>query len=209
MASPKLKNILAILHEKLTERGIAHALIGAMAMAVYGMPRYTADIDLMADARHRAKIREFMAKLGFDCFQDTDAFAQFDSEPGVYGKVDFMFARTEDGFAMLERAVLLKDEFFGEIPVVQPTDYAVLKLMAIANNPDRKIHDTADLESLFKTAAAGFVDERFQPIPAFPVGPNELFKNYENSFTAILHPGTQWEACLSGKSYNGCICIHG
>jgi hypothetical protein len=32
MTSPKLKNILAILHQKLTEREIAHALIGAMGL---------------------------------------------------------------------------------------------------------------------------------------------------------------------------------
>ncbi len=164
MPSPKLKSILSVLHKQLAERGIAHALIGALALALYGMPRYTADIDLLTEARHREKIRDLMAELGFDCFQNTDAFAQFDSELGVYGKVDFMFARTEDGLAILERAISLKDEFFGEIPVVQPTDYAVLKLMAIANNPDRKIHDTADLEALFKTTAAGFVDERFNAI---------------------------------------------
>ena len=54
-----------------------------------------------------------MADLGFDCFQDTAAFAQFDSELGVYGKVDFMFVHTDDGLAILERAIPVNDDFWG------------------------------------------------------------------------------------------------
>ena len=164
MTSPKLKNILGILCHRLSAEGVPHALIGAIALAVYGMPRYTADIDILSDHRHRDIIKQIMADLGFDCFQNADAFAQFDSESGVYGKVDYMFAQTEEGQAILEQAILINDDFWGDIPVVQPTDYAVLKLMAIANNPSRKTHDMADLEAIFKTAAAGFLPAVFNSV---------------------------------------------
>ena len=50
------------------------------------------------------------------------------------------------------------------MPVVQPTDYAVLKLMAIANTNERKTRNMADLEVLFKSADAGFLNPSFQPI---------------------------------------------
>ena len=66
--------------------------------------------------------------------------------------------------AILERAILVNDDFWGEISVIQPTDYAILKLMAIANNPDRKTHDMADLEALFKTASADLLPSIFNPI---------------------------------------------
>ncbi len=105
-----------------------------------------------------------MKTLGYKCFQDAGSFAQFDSELGVYGKVDFMFVSTDDGLAMLKRSRDFNDEIMGMVPVVQPTDYAVLKLMAIGNNPDRTAHDTADLELLFKAAGENLLNPIFDPI---------------------------------------------
>jgi hypothetical protein len=75
-----------------------------------------------------------------------------------------MFVNTDDGRAILERAIDMKDDVIGEVPVVQPNDYAILKLMAIANNNERTTRDMADLEILFKYSAAGFLDPSFQPI---------------------------------------------
>ncbi|MFP3982010.1 MAG: hypothetical protein ACLFUY_11475 [Desulfobacterales bacterium] len=169
MTSPKIRNVLSVLRRNLEAADIPHALIGAMALSFYGIPRYTADIDLLSDQRHKPVILSIMAELGFDCFQDTDAFAQFDSDLGAYGKIDFMFVATEDGRAILERAVLVEDELLGENPVVQPTDYAVLKLMSMANNPDRKNHDKADLDAMFRAAAAGLVGSAFDPVEIPPL----------------------------------------
>lgn len=164
MTTPKLKHLLSILCSHLSEKRVPHAIIGAMALSLYGMPRFTADIDLLSDEMHRKVILELMKNLDYECFQDAGNFAQFDSAFGVYGKVDFMFVNTDDGRAMLERSVDMKDEVLGKVPVVQPTDYAVLKLMAIANNNEQKVRDTADLEILFRSVAAGFLDPSFQPI---------------------------------------------
>lgn len=164
MTSPKLKNILNILCQRLSAEGVPHALMGAMALALYGVPRYTADIDILSEQKHKSLIKRLMDNLGFDCFQDTEAFSQFDSELNVYGKVDFMFVHTEEGMAVLKRAIPVKDELWGEIPVVQPTDYAVLKLMALANNPEREAHDMADLDALFKAVAADLLPPLFNPI---------------------------------------------
>ena len=164
MTAPKLKHVLSIICGTLSEKRVPHAIIGAMALSLYGMPRFTADIDLLSDELHRKIILDVMNRLGYDCFQDTGNFAQFDSEHGVYGKVDFMFVNTDEGRTILERVIDINDEVIGAVPVVQPTDYAVLKLMAIANDSSRKSHDMADLETLFKASAAGFLDSSFQPI---------------------------------------------
>jgi hypothetical protein len=164
MTTPKLKHVLSIICTNLREKNTPHALIGAMALSSYGMPRFSADIDLLSVEEQRKVVLDIMKHLGYECFQDEGSFAQFDSELGVYGKVDFMFVNTEDGRAMLEHAIDINDEVMGVVPIVQPTDYAVLKLMAIANNPDRKAHDMADLEVLFKAAAEGLLNRAFDPI---------------------------------------------
>jgi hypothetical protein len=164
MATPKLKHVVSIITSSLSEKKIPHALIGAMALSCYGMPRFTADMDFLSDETHRKTILAIMKRLGYECFQDEGSFAQFDSELGVYGKVDFMFVQTPEGLEIIASAVDIKDEVMGVVPVVQPTDYAILKLMAIANNRDRMTHDMADLEILFKSVAAGFLNPAFDPI---------------------------------------------
>ncbi|MGB9498678.1 MAG: nucleotidyl transferase AbiEii/AbiGii toxin family protein [Dissulfuribacterales bacterium] len=164
MTTPKLKHVLSIICDNLSQKGVPHAIIGAMALSLYGMPRFTADIDLLSDELHRKIILDVMKNLGYDCFQDTGSFARFDSELGVYGKVDFMFVNTHDGRTMLKDAIDINDEIIGVVPVVQPTDYVVLKLMAIANNSDRRAQDMADIETLFRSVTAGFLYPAFNPI---------------------------------------------
>lgn len=179
MTTPKLKHVLSIVCRNLSENQVPHALIGAMAMALYGAPRYTADIDLISDERYRETIKHMMVQLGYNCFQDAGSFAQFDSELGIYGKVDFLFVNTDDGRAIIKKRVFINDDVLGVLPVVQPTDYAVLKLMAIANNPQRTTHDMADMEILFKSAAAGFLISPFEPINS------EHLKKYARRFGVL------------------------
>jgi len=149
MESKKLTNMPSIISGNLSQEQISFCLIGAMALGVYGLPRYTSDIDLLTEAVYWPKIASLMERLGYECYQKTDFFAQFDSEMGIYGKVDFMFVTTQEGRDIINRSVSIEDEILGKIPVIQPSDYVILKLMAIANNPDRTTQDEADLSRLF------------------------------------------------------------
>ena len=148
MESKTLTNMLSIISENLSQEQIPFCLIGAMALGVYGLTRYTSDIDLLTEAVYWPKIASLMERLEYECYQKTDFFAQFDSEMGIYGKVDFMFVSTQEGRDIINRSVSIEDEIFGKIPVIQPSDYVILKLMAIANNPDRTTQDEADLSRL-------------------------------------------------------------
>ena len=89
MTSHKLSDILDIISENLKKKDIPYSLIGALALGTFGLPRFTADIDLLTDGSYWGLISPIMKHLGYVCFQKTDSFAQFDSELGVYGKIDF------------------------------------------------------------------------------------------------------------------------
>jgi hypothetical protein len=161
MESQKLANMLSIISNSLFQKQIPFCLIGAMALGVYGLPRYTSDIDLLAEKKHWPKIASLMERHGYECYQKSDFFAQFDSELGVYGKVDFMFVNTQDGRNILKRSILVEDEVFGSIPVIQPSDYIILKLMAIANNPDRSIKDESDISGFLDLHKNNLLSEYF------------------------------------------------
>jgi hypothetical protein len=161
MTSQKLPRILKIIADNLIEQDIPYALIGAFAMALYGLPKFTADIDLMSEGRFRPLIYSMMERLGYICVQKTKSFAQFDSELGVLGKIDFMFVSTADGQDILERSVIVKDELLGDHPVIQPTDFIILKLMAIANNPERILKDERDMRDILKVYEESLIPEVF------------------------------------------------
>jgi len=137
----KLNNVLTIITRNLKQNQIPFAVIGAMALGFYGLPRFTADIDLITEGRCWTELHSIMKRLGYTCSQKTETFAQFESEMGVLGYIDFLFVDTPDGRAILERRVEMEDKLLGRCPVVQPTDYLILKIMAVANNPDRSVRD--------------------------------------------------------------------
>ncbi len=164
MTESKLSKMVSILTGRFKERQISFAVIGAMALAAYGVPRFTADIDLLSEIANRALMHSILTEAGFTCFQETEAFAQFDSEMGVYGKVDLMFAITPAGKAILERRIRVSDDLLGSYPVIQPSDYIVLKLMAIANDSSRQVRDEADIVALLKHIRRKDLSDLFEPI---------------------------------------------
>ncbi len=164
MGSQKLVNILKIITENLSQQKISFALIGALALSYYGLPRYTSDIDILTEDHFWPNISNIMKKLGYNCYQKSKSFAQFDSEHGVYGKIDFMFVNTQDGKEILDKRINAKDNQLGEQYVIQPTDYIILKFMAIANNPDRAQQDEADIIALLESCHHHLVPDQFDPI---------------------------------------------
>ena len=49
MTSQKLPRVLQIIGDSLKEANIPYALIGALALSYYGLPKYTSDIDLLTE----------------------------------------------------------------------------------------------------------------------------------------------------------------
>ncbi|MCG2755725.1 MAG: hypothetical protein L6247_09220 [Desulfobacteraceae bacterium] len=164
MASIKLTTVLKTITDNLEQEQIPFSLIGALALGIYGLPRFTADIDFLTKGRLWPQISSIMKKLGYTCYQKTESFAQFDSEMEVLGKIDFMFVNTSEGEDILKRSVIAGDELIGTYPVIQPIDYIVLKLMAIANNPDRSQKDEGDILAVINLYKNRLIPENFEPL---------------------------------------------
>lgn len=160
----KLNRVLEIITRNLTQSNLPFAVIGAMALGLYGHPRFTVDIDLITEGRLWPELLPIMERLGYTCHKKTDTIAQFESELGLMGYIDFIFVSTPDGSAILNRRILVEDELLGKYPVVQPTDYIILKMMAIANNPDRSAKDESDISAIIQLSRKGLVPDYFEPL---------------------------------------------
>lgn len=164
MIPENITNMLPVISSTLLNMKIPFCLIGAFALGEYGLPRYTSDIDLLSEEGYRGKIFPVMEKLGYVCYQETGSFVQFDSEAGVYGKVDFMLVSTQKGKDIIKRSFIVNAGTPDSVPVIQPTDYVILKLMAIANSPDRSIKDESDISTLFNLLHNNLLPQGFNPI---------------------------------------------
>ena len=164
MADKKLTTMLSIISDKLIKKKIPFCLIGAFALGFYGLPRHTVDVDFMVDGNYWNEISEIMDQVGYICFQKTDMFAQFDSEYDIFGKVDLMFANSEEGRKMLRRSVFTHAELIGDIYIIQPSDYIILKLLAIANNKERLLKDEFDISEFFNAYIKLGISEKFEKL---------------------------------------------
>ena len=138
-----LKNLLMSVHAALKANQIDHALIGAFAMANYGVQRATGDIDFLIDEKDKQKTLNSLKNLGFTVSYESDEVLQFEGPGGV----DFLLAKRELSRKMLEEAMNIKPL---NIKCISIEGLIGLKIQAYKNNPKRELRDKADILSLIE-----------------------------------------------------------
>jgi hypothetical protein len=143
------RSILSVLIEKFKENEIRYALMGGLALGLWGVGRSTVDIDFLVDRGDRSRIDHIMQELGYECKFKSENVSQYVSPLKIYGEVDFLHAFREASLEMLKRAVE-KDILEGslKIKVLKPEDLIGLKFQAIKNNPLREQTDIEDIKAL-------------------------------------------------------------
>lgn len=138
-----LKELLLSVHNALQTAQVEHALIGAFAMAHYGVQRATGDIDFLIDETDRKKTLTALEKLGFKIFHETDEVVQLQGP----GSVDFLLAKRQLSRKMLKEAQNIEPL---NIKCISIEGLMGLKIQAYTNNPKRELKDKADILSLIE-----------------------------------------------------------
>jgi len=143
------RSILSVLIEKFKENEIRYALMGGLALGLWGVGRSTVDIDFLVDRGDLSKIDRVMQELGYECKFKSENVSQYVSPLKIYGEVDFLHAFREASLEMLKRAIEI-DILEGslKIKVLKPEDLIGLKFQAIKNNPLREQTDIEDIKAL-------------------------------------------------------------
>lgn len=131
-----LKELLITVHGALQHENIEHALIGAFAMACYGIQRATGDIDFLIDENDKSKVIDILGKLGFTIFYLQGP-----------GNIDFLISRRPLSREMLKEAKIFQPL---NIKSVSLEDIIGLKIQAYSNNPKREFRDKADIISILE-----------------------------------------------------------
>lgn len=134
-AGGPFEDALARLVAVLEQRGISYALIGGLAVAAWGAPRATEDIDLLADLSPSPELDSALRAAGFDVEwrrggpdDPVPLLLRLRSASGP--EIDVVCATRPWEREMLGRSVRVRIPEGPETPVVAAGDLIVLKLLA-------------------------------------------------------------------------------
>ena len=132
------------------ERQIGHALAGGLALAAYGLPRMTFDLDLVVDGDHRRELIDFLAAAGFETLFSSAGYSNHLHPDPSLGRVDVIYVRGRTRETVFREARLLPGPGGSPIPVPRPEHLAAMKVQAIRNDPTRTFGDLADIGFLLR-----------------------------------------------------------
>lgn len=141
----KLRDLLHLSHQILSDIAAPHALIGAFAMSALGVHRATNDIDFLVHGHKRDEARRAFLKHGFQIYHESNEVLQL-SGPG---QIDLLFANRPTSQDMLARA---QTQLFRDIPYLDAADIIGLKIQAYHNDRRRELRDLADIQAIIDTA---------------------------------------------------------
>ena len=147
----RFEDALANLSTIFQERAVPYALMGGFAVAAWGAPRATEDIDLLADLSPSPELATALRSKGFEAEWRGGApddpiplLLRLRSPSGP--EIDVVCATRTWEREMLARSVRLRLSEGLEIPVIAVEDLIVLKLMAAGPG------DLADVADLLQRA---------------------------------------------------------
>lgn len=138
-----LRETLSRVHQALQDAGVDHALIGGMALAMWGLNRATGDVDFLVESAQRDATEKALHDLGFQVFASTNEVLQLQG----LGRVDILFAQRPLSRQMLTDAKILPGM---KLKYLLAEDLIGLKIQAYKNDPRRELQDKADIQNLIR-----------------------------------------------------------
>ncbi len=138
-----LRELLISVHQALEAAQVQHALIGAFALAHYGIQRATGDIDFLIDEVDRKKAVKALKNLDFRIFHETEEVIQLEGP----GSIDFLLTQRPLSRKMLADAQSIQPF---NIKCISVEGLIGLKIQAYNNDSKRELQDKADILALIE-----------------------------------------------------------
>jgi len=124
------------------------AVIGGVALAAYGSPRMTLDLDVVTDARAQDALIAFMESQGFVTLHRSSGYSNH--RHPERGRVDFMYVRDQTADRLFASFRELSGPGGRLIPVPKPEHLIAMKVQAMRDDPERGLQDLVDIAYLLQ-----------------------------------------------------------
>ena len=134
----------------LDSQGRQSAVIGGVALAAYGHPRMTLDLDIVTEGAAQDALVAYMESEGFETLHRSAGYSNHrHSEPGR-GRIDFMYVRDVTSERVFAGVRTMEGPGGLTISVPKPEHLIAMKVRAIAEAPERTWQDLADVGFLVR-----------------------------------------------------------
>ena len=134
----------------LTARGRRFALVGGVALAVYGNPRLTLDLDIVTEAEGQEALVAWMESTGYTTLYRSSGFSNHLHSSREWGRVDFIYVRDETATKLFAGVAVAPGPGGRPVPVPRKEHLIAMKVQAMKNDPTRTLQDMSDVAYLLK-----------------------------------------------------------
>ena len=139
---------LAAVRARLVGDGYRVVVIGGVALAAYGCPRMTLDLDIATDAAAQDTLIAFMESRGFVTLHRSSGFSNHRHAERDRGRVDVMYVRDETADRLFASTKELPGPQGHPIAVPKPEHLIAMKVHAMKDAPERAGQDLVDIAYL-------------------------------------------------------------
>ena len=141
-------NVLGVVSGFLEEKGFRYAVIGGVALAAYGLPRTTVDLDFIVESSAQDDLIRFLESRGYETLHQSSGYSNHRHADPLWGNVDFVYVSGETSQEIFSSGKTKTGPGDQPILVPKPEHLAALKITAMKNNPARAFQDMADIRFL-------------------------------------------------------------
>ena len=138
------------LDEFLGARGFRSAVIGGVALAAYGHPRMTLDLDIVTEWAAQDPLVVFMESRGFTTLHRSSGYSNHRHADGHHGRVDFMYVQGRTSELLFGTLRHLPGPSGVSIAVPRPEHLIAMKVQAMKDAPERTWQDLVDIGYLLR-----------------------------------------------------------
>jgi hypothetical protein len=127
-----------------------YAVAGGVALAAYGHPRLTLDLDIVTEADAQDALVSFMESSGYVTLYRSPGFSNHRHEDRQWGRVDFIYVGGETARRLFAGTRVVVGPAGRAVPVPSPEHLIAMKVQAMQNSPDRTWQEMVDIGYLLK-----------------------------------------------------------
>ena len=139
---------LDVVQSFLGERGFRMAVIGGVALAAYGHPRLTLDLDVVTESAAQDPFVAMMESRGFETLHRSPGYSNH--HHAERGRVDVMYVRGETCDRLFAAAKAVTGPQGRSMYVPKPEHLIAMKVQAVRDAPERLWQDLADIGFLLR-----------------------------------------------------------
>lgn len=132
----------------LDEKEFRYAVIGGVALASYGLPRTTLDVDFIVESAAQDEVIRFLESRGYQTLHRSTGYSNHRHPEPAWGSIDFVYASGATAQKLFAETRTSLGPRGIEIPLPKPEHLAALKVVAMKNDPARTWQEMADIRFL-------------------------------------------------------------